>query len=236
MVHAVLVAGAVGCGVSRVAAQAEPYPGMGPVGAYLMDRAEEIRLARSAAPDSISRDAAILVLGRQGYERVVEGRNGFVCFVGRSWLAGFDWPEFWNPKVRAPDCMNPQAARFLTPILSLRSRLVLAGRSREDVAAELRAAFQGGQLPALEPGALEYMMSREAWLTDQGGHNASHLMFLTSGVTPAEWGAGVAGSPVMAAPYWYFLPTPSSAQDGLPPITVFLVGVGTWSDGSPAAP
>ena len=38
-------------------------------------------MARSAAPDSISRGATILVLGRQGYETAVEGKNGFVCMV-----------------------------------------------------------------------------------------------------------------------------------------------------------
>src|SRR5215469_18410602 len=83
---------------------------------YLMEKNAEIQLARSAAPDSISRDATILVLGRQGYETAVAGKNGFVCMVGRSWMAAFDWPEFWNPKVRAADCMNSQAARSILPI------------------------------------------------------------------------------------------------------------------------
>ena len=64
-----------------------PYPKMAPIEQYLMDRTAEIELARSAAPDSISRDATILVLGRQGYETAVRGHNGFVCMVERSWMA-----------------------------------------------------------------------------------------------------------------------------------------------------
>jgi len=83
-------------------------------------------LARSAAPDSISRDATILVLGRQGYETAVEGKNGFVCMVERGWMAAFDWPEFWNPKVRAAGCLNPQAARSILPIALVRSRMGMA--------------------------------------------------------------------------------------------------------------
>ena len=83
------------------------YPKMAPVEKYLMDRTAEITLARSAAPESISRDATVLVLGRQGYETAVQGKNGFVCFVGRAWGAAFDWDEFWNPKVKAADCLNP---------------------------------------------------------------------------------------------------------------------------------
>ena len=52
-----------------------PYPGMASVDQYLMDRNAEIALARSAAPESISRDAEVMVLGRKGYEIAVQGRN-----------------------------------------------------------------------------------------------------------------------------------------------------------------
>ncbi len=90
-----------------------PYPKMAPIDQYLMaDREAEIALARSAAPDSISRDATILVLGRQGYETAVQGKNGFVCMVGRAWGAAFDWAEFWNPKVRAARLYEPPGCTF----------------------------------------------------------------------------------------------------------------------------
>ena len=124
---------AMSCGVSNATAQTDKYPRMAAIGQYLMEKNAEIQLARSAAPDSVSRDATILVLGRQGYETAVEGKNGFVCMVARSWLAAFDWPEFWNPKVRAADCMNPQSARSIVPIALLRSRMVMAGRSKEEI-------------------------------------------------------------------------------------------------------
>ena len=83
------------------------YPSMAPVDQYLMpDRDTEIALARSAAPDAISRDATIFVLGRHGYETAVEGKNGFVCAVERGWTAPTDNLEFWNPKNRSPICYN----------------------------------------------------------------------------------------------------------------------------------
>ena len=94
--------------VPRAAAQSDKYPKMAPVDQYLMEKNAEIQLARSAAPHSISGDATTLVLGRQGYEIAVQGKNGFVCMVGRGWMAAFDWPEFWNPKVRAAECLNPR--------------------------------------------------------------------------------------------------------------------------------
>src|ERR1700691_4590518 len=92
------------------------YPSMAPIEQYLMtDRNAEIALARSAAPEAISRDATILVLGRHGYETAVEGKNGFVCAVERAWMGPFDGAEFWNPKVRGPLCFNPPAARSVLP-------------------------------------------------------------------------------------------------------------------------
>ena len=84
------------------------YPNMASLDQYLMDRDAEIALARSAAPPSIAKDATVMVLGKHGYETVVEGTNGFVCMVGRTWTDGFDRPEFWNPKNRGPACYNPQ--------------------------------------------------------------------------------------------------------------------------------
>src|SRR5580700_7251022 len=67
----------------------QPYPNMAPIEQYLMDRDAEITLARSAAPDSISRDAEVLVLGRHGFETAAKGKNGFVCVVERAWGAPF---------------------------------------------------------------------------------------------------------------------------------------------------
>ena len=114
------------------------YASMAPVKQYLMDRNQEIALARSAAPEAISRDAMVLVLGRHGFETAVEGKNGWVCWVGRGWGALFDWPEFWNPKIRAADCLNPPAARSMVPFFSKRTELLLAGHSKVEVIAAIK--------------------------------------------------------------------------------------------------
>ena len=102
--------------VPKAVAQSDRYSAMAPVDQYLMERNAETLLAGSAAPDSISGDATILVLGRQGYETAVRGNNGFVCLVERSWMEAFDLPEFWNPKVRGAECLNRQAARSILSI------------------------------------------------------------------------------------------------------------------------
>src|SRR5215510_8129878 len=176
LIALVLIIG-IGFFAPNAVAQTDKYPKMAPVDQYLMEKSDEIQLARSAAPDSISREATILVLGRQGYETAVEGKNGFVCLVGRGWTGMFDWPEFWSPKVRAADCMNPQAARSILPIVHLRARMVMAGRSKAEMVSALKTAYEKKQLPKLESGAMDYMMSKSSYLTDQGEHNVPHLMF-----------------------------------------------------------
>src|SRR5262249_53974236 len=71
------------------------YPKMAPVEEYLMaDQGAEIALAQSAAPETISRDAEVLILGRHGYETAIQGKNGFVCIVERSWTKPIDDPDF----------------------------------------------------------------------------------------------------------------------------------------------
>jgi hypothetical protein len=224
----------IGFLVANAAAQSDPYPKMAPLDQYLMEKNAEIQLARSAAPDSISRNATILILGRQGYETAVEGKNGFVCLVGRGWTGMFDWPEFWSPKVRAADCLNPQAARSIVPIVSLRARMVMAGGSKAEIVSAVKAAFEKKQLPGLESGAMDYMMSKSSYLTDHEGHNLPHLMFYTALNDGRDWGSGAEGSPVMSSPYWFFSTEEQSQAKGLPPILVFLVPVADWSDGTPA--
>jgi hypothetical protein len=213
---------------------ATPYPKRAPIEQYLMDRDAEIALARSAAPDAISHDASVLVLTRHGYETAVEGKNGWVCWVGRGWMGMFDNPEFWSPKVRAADCINPPAVRSVLPYAYKRTELILAGHSKQEVIAALKAAIDKKELPSLEPGTISYMMSKGSYLTDNGGHNGPHLMFFQAAKDGAGWGANLTNSPVLAVNYWYFSAEAYPQLKTFPPLFVFLVGVEKWSDGTPA--
>ncbi|MGA2355086.1 MAG: hypothetical protein ABSG02_11355 [Terriglobales bacterium] len=205
------------------------YPSMAPLEQYLIaDRNDEIALARSAAPESISRDAEVLVLGRHGYETAVQGKNGFVCVVERGWMGpinGEDAANFWNPKVRGPVCYNPPAARSILPLTYKRTEMVLAGQSKAQIIDGIKAFVKQG-LPPLEPGAMSYMMSKDQYLTDGGHHNwIAHLMFYTPLMDGAVWGADLSNSPVMLNPQFNGAPEP---------IDVFMVPAGRWSDGTAA--
>jgi hypothetical protein len=200
-----------------------PYPKMSPLDQYLMsDRNSEIALARSAAPRSISQDAAVLALARHGYETAAKGKNGFVCLVQRSWTAGTDDPDFWNPKLRAPICFNAPAVRSYLPIVLKRTELILSGQSKADMVAAIASALDSKELPPLEVGAMCYMMSKQGYLNDRDGHWHPHLMFFVPLTAPAGWGAGLPDSPVLGA------------EDKEDRLTVFLIPVGRWSDGTVA--
>ena len=197
------------------------YPSMAPIEQYLMaNRNAEIALAQSAAPESISRDAEVLVLGRHGYETAVKGKNGFVCIVERSWMAPLDSPDFWNPKLRGPLCLNAAAARSYLPRTIKKTDLILAGRTKAQMSEAITAAIDKKELPAMEPGAMCYMLSKQGYLSDSDGHWHPHLMFFFSQTDPAAWGADLPGSPVLAF------------NDTWEHLTTFLVPVRKWSDGT----
>jgi hypothetical protein len=198
-----------------------PYPSMAPLEQYLMvDRNSEIALARSAAPESISKDAEVMVLGRRGYETAVKGTNGFVCMVERSWTAGINDPDFWNPKLRGAICFNPPAVRSYLPITLKKTALVLAGLDKAEMFEKLKEAFISKELPAMQVGAMSYMLSKQAYLSDQDGHWHPHLMFFIPQMSADSWGANLQDSPILAS---------VDAEDGF---TVFLVPVARWSDGT----
>jgi hypothetical protein len=202
--------------VPKAAAQLDKYSKIAPIDQYLLGRNAEILLARSAAPDSISSDATILVLGRQGYETAVQGKNGFVCMVEGSWMAQFGSPEFWNPKVRGVECLNRQAVRSTLPIAELRTKMVMAGHSKAEIVSAVKAAFDNKQLPDLENDAMAFMMSKSAYLYDEGDHNGPHLMFFTALTDGKDWAAFASGSPVVSGPYWFLSPKEPSQTKGLP--------------------
>lgn len=197
-----------------------PYAKMAPVEQYLIsDQGAEIVLARTAAPQSISRDAEVQVIGRHGFETAVKGKNGFVCIVGRSWTSTTD-AEFWNPKVRVPMCLNAAAAHTYLPRITKITDLALAGRTLAQVNETIAAAIARKELPPMESGAMCYMMGKEGYGGDSLAHWPSHLMFFYSHFAAATWGANLPGSPVLAV------------EDPLEQMTQFVIPVQRWSDGT----
>jgi hypothetical protein len=200
-----------------------PYPAAAPLNQYLIpEKASEIELARSAAPASISDQAEVLVLTKDGYVTAVKGQNGFVCLVERAWAKPTDDPEFWNPKIRAPHCLNAPAAKTYLPIVLKKTNLVMEGKSRTEIAQTLKAAWESKEFPTLEPNAICYMMSKQQYLNDDGVHWHPHMMWYVPGDAAKSWEANLPGVPVIAG---------NVPEDRM---TIFMVVVDHWSDGTQA--
>ena len=196
------------------------FPAMAPVAKYMMDPTAEIALARSAAPASVSDKAEVLVLGTDGYRTAVKGKNGFVCYVGRSWENDIDDANFWDPKQRAPECDNAAAARSVLPYYLQRTRWVLSGVSRAEILERTKAEIAAKQITAPEIGAMCFMLSKEGYLSGAKGPWHPHVMFYGPPGPGSEWGADLPGSPVF------------SHRSDLMPVTIYFVPVRRWSNGT----
>jgi hypothetical protein len=213
------------CSAARAQQQQAPsqYPTMAPISAYLMAPAEEIRLARTAAPPSISSHAEIMVLGKQGFYVAAKGTNGFVCMVSRSWFAGFADPDFWNPLSHGPECLNPPAVSSVLPQFLVRTQWVLAGATRSQLIAKAKAAYASRRFVEPAPASFAFMLSKEGYLNNARNAWLPHVMpFIPYGQAEKVWAAGLDGSPILA-----------SGGEPYEVITIYIP-VRRWSDGSPA--
>jgi len=112
------------------------------------------------------------------------------------------------------------------PITLLRTKLVLAGQSKDEIHESMKAAVEKKELPALERDAMTFMLSKQGRLNDSAGHWLPHLMFYVPLTDAMTWGAGLPGSPVLLNPQFNGAPEP---------VTEFMVPVSEWSDGTPAS-
>ncbi len=203
-----------------------PYPTMAPVSQYLMPRAAEMEMARSAAPASISANAGVLVLTKSGYVAAVKGSSGWVCLVERMWLAGLDDPEFWNPKGRGPACLNPLAVKSVLPFYLARTKWALAGDTREEIAKKSQAGYADREFADPTPGSFALMLSKEGYLNDGvAGPWRPHVMPFIALDQLNTWGAGFKGSPILS-------PATSTFRR-YEPVTIVILAP-FWSDGSRA--
>lgn len=208
------------------AAARTSYPKMLPIERYLMsDRASEIAMARSAAPKEISDSATILVLGKDGYETAVKGTNGFVCLIFRSWSNDYDYADFWDPKLRTPQCWNAAAANSWLPDYFMRTKWALSGASPQEMAARTKAALADHQIMPPAPGSMAYMMSKDQYINEPSPATGParwypHVMFFVPSTDGSPWGANAQGGPLYS--------TTLHSE----PFTIYFLVVPKWSDGT----
>ena len=208
-------AAAAAASAQSASARIQPY--------LIASKQQEIALARSAAPPSVSVHATVMVLGARGYVTAVKGSNSFVCLVSRSWdnTVSVESATFWNPKTVAPYCFNATGAQSVLPTYLLKTQWVVAGASQAQIGEREKVARAAGKMQDPVPGAICYMLSKHGWgVGGNPGPWRPHIMFYFPTGQKPDWGANLRHNPVY-----------SSSADGT---TIFYVLVPVWSDGSPA--
>src|SRR5438132_4074587 len=167
--------------VASVRGQSTKYP---PLSEYTMTPEAEIALARSAAPENVSAHATVKILTASGYKVAAQGDNGFVCIVMRGWGAPTFTPAqlrdlVYYAKLRAPICFNPVASRTVLPLQELRAKLGMEGKTPDQIAEAVQAAYAKGELPKMEMVAFAYMFSADQDLGPGVGHWHPHMMVYT---------------------------------------------------------
>jgi hypothetical protein len=212
------------CACSAAHAQQQTpsqFPTMAPISAYLMAPVDEIALARTAAPPSVSAHAEVMLLGKQGFYVAAKGTNGFVCLVTRSWFAGFADPDFWNPLSHGPECLNPPAVSSVLPQFLVRTQWVLAGATRAQLIEKAKAAYASHRFVQPAPASFAFMLSKEGYLNNVRTAWMPHVMPFVPYGQAKLWAAGLDGSPILggdAEPY---------------EVSTLYIPVRRWSDGSP---
>lgn len=184
----------LGAGTAPAAAQ-HAYP---PVDGYLMPRDAEIALARSAAPPSIADHATVKVLTKTGFEIASRGDNGAVCLVMR----GFSGPTYtpaalrdlvYDASIRAPICFTAPSAKTVLPYYELRTTLGLAGKTPEEIARAVQAAYDTGTLPPRVETTYAYMFSAHQHLGAEVKAWHPHMMVFAPKADSATLGGGTLG-------------------------------------------
>lgn len=147
-----------------------------PLSEFLMERDREVALARSAAPGRVSENATIMVLGKSGYETVIEGSNSFVCLVIRSWgNPTYDHDYAYVPALKVPECLDANAVRTILPVQLFRAELGTKMTPPASMEAAVKEGFRNGRFQRTQTVSFSYMLS--AAMTFGDGHQGpAHIM------------------------------------------------------------
>src|SRR5262249_24718483 len=120
-----------------------------PVPPRPMPEAEEIALARTAAPAEISAAADVWVLRASGPAKARAGTNGCSCIVSRDLHEGSLYPI----------CVGREASGRVLKRELMELALRARGHSEAEVQRAVDAAFASGELQTPAKPAVSYMMS-----------------------------------------------------------------------------
>lgn len=165
------------CGLAAQEVTGPPGPRL------LLERDHEVRLARSAAPASVSGGARVWLLENGTYVVADSGGNGVECYVSRSW-----------PESLEPHCFDEEGARTIMRLEMRAVELAHAGMAREEAARQLSFGLADGTFRLPQRPAVSWMMSSAQVLFSDSGRRVGawqpHLMIYYPYLTAEGLGLG----------------------------------------------
>jgi hypothetical protein len=155
------------------------------------DRDQEIALALEAAPPAVGAKAGLYVHDKDGYIKVRDGQNGFVCLV-----------DHRIPTAVEPQCMDAEGVKTFLPKYLMVAALRAKGKPEPEIRQAVKAAFASGKLKAPKRPGVIYMMSPHNIVTVDEVKGVAvpfpgHLMFYAPNMTSADVGSdGTPASPL----------------------------------------
>jgi hypothetical protein len=147
----------------------------------LLPREQEIALARSAAPPSVSDSARVLVLTDRGFEVAIPGTSPVTCLVNRSW-----------PESLEPECFDAEASLSILPVELYRTEQRHLGLSDDAIEREVSDRLADGRFRLPRRPAMQYMMSSGQQLISDDGRKVGkwypHLMLAMPYLTSDDLG------------------------------------------------
>jgi hypothetical protein len=145
-----------------VAAQKDPQP---PVPPAELSQVDQIRIARSAAPEDVSRNAKIWVVQNGHFVVAVPGTSGMACAVFRG-----------TPNSMVPLCGDAEAEASIMAMYRFWTEQNLAGKAQSEIKAEIDIGLASGKFRTPQRPALTYMTSSVQVITDLKGEHRTRFM------------------------------------------------------------
>jgi len=162
----------------------------------LLPRAQEIELALKAAPVHLRDEATVYTFGKNGYEKVREGKNGFNCLVNR------DGTQNGAQSVY-PTCWDPEGSRTILPVMLRVGELIARKKSAAEIKRDIDDGFAQGRFQSPSKTGIAYMLAGDVKFDQKTGQFGSiefapHYMIYAPGVTNAD--IGVSGEAMKKTP------------------------------------
>ena len=147
---------------------------------------QEIELALSAGPEHVRLEATVYVFGKQGYEKIRTGKNGFTCLVNR------DGNQIGDDDLK-PTCWDAEGSATIVPVMLRVGAMLAQGKTADEIKQDIDRGFSEGRFVSPRKAGIAYMLRGDVQYDPKTMAISKtlfppHYMIYAPGVTNADIG------------------------------------------------